>query len=98
MDETLDFIRRELRYRLGVTDEQVMLENARVLSDGSNTRGAVITLVNVGVSTYQGSVLNRPGWLDLLELTVLFSFRFPDYKTSLAALSRTMRLFHTKPS
>jgi hypothetical protein len=98
MDETLDFIRRELRYRLGVTDEQVMLENARVLSDGSNTRGAVITLVNVGVSTYQGSVLNRPGWLDLLELTVLISFRFPDYRTSLAALSRTMRLFHTKPS
>ncbi len=98
MDETLDFIRRELRYRLGLVDDEVILENARVLSDGSDTRGVVITLVNVGVSTYQGSVLNRPGWLDLLELTLLLSFRFPDYKTSLMHLSRTMRLFHMKPS
>jgi hypothetical protein len=76
----------------------VILDNARVLSDGCDTRGAVITLVNAGVSTYRGSVLNRPGWLDLLELVVLFSFRFPSYKTSLMHLSRTMQLFHMKPS
>jgi hypothetical protein len=83
MDETLDYIRRELRYRLGLADDEVMLESSRVLSDRSDTRGAVITLVKVGVSPYQGSGLSRPGWLDLLELVLLFSFRFQDYKTSL---------------
>jgi hypothetical protein len=98
MDETLDFIRRELRYRLGLADDEVMLDNARTLSRASDTRGVVITLVNVGVSTYQGSVLKQPGWQDLLEITVLISFRFPHYKTSLMHLNKTMQLFYTKPA
>jgi hypothetical protein len=63
----------------------------------SDTRGVVITLINVGVSTYQGSVLKQPGWQDLLELTVLVSFRFSHYKTSLAHLNRTMQLLYSKP-
>jgi hypothetical protein len=76
MDETLDFFRRELSYRLGLADDQVVLDNARTPSRASDTRGVVITLINVGVSTYQGSVLKQPGWQDLLELTVLVSYRF----------------------
>ena len=98
MDETLDFIRRELRYRLGLADDEVTLDNARTLSRASDTRGVVITLVNVGVSTYQGSVLKQPGWQDLLELVVLFSFRFPHYKTSLVHLNKTMQLLYSKPA
>ena len=58
----------------------------------------VITLVNVGVSTYQGSVLKQPGWQDLLELTILISFRFAHYKTSLLNLNRTMQLLYAKPA
>jgi hypothetical protein len=98
MDETLDFLRRELRYRLGLADEEVILDNARTLSRASDTRGLVITLVNVGVSTYQGSVLKQPGWQDLLELTILISFRFSHYKTSLMNLDRTMQLLYAKPA
>jgi hypothetical protein len=98
MDETLDFLRRELRCRLGLADDQVILDNAHTHSKASDTRGVVITLVNVGVSTYQGSVLKQPGWQDLLELTVVISFRFPHYKTSLAHLNRTMQLLYSKPA
>lgn len=97
MDETLDFLRRELGFRLGLADDQVILDNAHTPSRASDTRGVVITLINVGVSTYQGSVLKQPGWQDLLELTVLVSFRFSHYKTSLMHLNRTMQLLYAKP-
>ncbi len=98
MDETLDFLRRELSFRLGLQDDQVMLDNAHTSSRASDTRGVVITLVNVGVSTYQGSVLKQPGWEDLLELTVLISFRLAHYRQSLALLDRTLQLLYTKPA
>ena len=98
MEETLDFLRRELRFRLGLGDDQVMLDNAHTASRALDARGVVITLINVGVSTYQGSVLKQPGWQDLLELTVLISFRFSDYKTSVMHLNRTMQLLYTKPA
>jgi hypothetical protein len=97
MDETLDFLRRELCLRLGLADDQVVLDNAHTVSKALEARGVVITLINVGVSTYQGSVLKQPGWQDLLELTVLISFRFAPYKTSLAHLNRTMQLLYSKP-
>jgi len=98
MDETLDFLRRELCFRLGLADDQVVLDNAHTASKASDTRGVVLTLISVGVSTYQGSVLKQPGWQDLLELTVLVSFRFAHYKTSLMLLNRTMQLLYTKPA
>jgi hypothetical protein len=97
MDETLDFVRRELCFRLGLADEQVVLDNAHTVSKALDSRGVVITLINVGVSTYQGSVLKQPGWQDLLELTILISFRFSPYKTSLMHLNRTMQLLYSKP-
>ena len=98
MDETLDFIRRELRLRLGLAEDQATLDNAHSVSKALDTRGVVITLINVSVSTYQGSVLKQPGWQDLLELTVLISFRFPEYKTSLGHLNRTMQMLYAKPA
>lgn len=98
MDETLDFLRRELCYRLGLPDDQVVLDNAHSASKALDNRGVVITLINVGVSTYQGSVLKQPGWRDLLELTILISFRFSHYKSSLAHLDRTMQLLYLKPA
>jgi hypothetical protein len=98
MQATLDYIRRELRYRLELADDEVMLESATVLSDRSDARGAVITLVNLKVSAYQGSGLGRPELLDSLELFLLFSFRFQDYQASLAHLYKTIRLFQDKPA
>lgn len=98
MDETLDFMRRELRFRLGLADDQVILDNAHTPSRASDTRGVVISLINVGVSNYQGSALKQPSWQDLVELTVLVSFRFSHYKTSLTQLDRTMRLLYAKPA
>jgi hypothetical protein len=98
MEEVLDYIRRELHYRLELADEDVMLESARVLSDTFSARGVVISLVDFRVSPHQGTGLRRPDLLELIELVVLISFRFPEYKTSLRHLSRTIRLFHEKPA
>jgi Pvc16 N-terminal domain len=98
MNEVLEYIRRELRYRLELPDDQVLLESAAVLSDRSETRGATISVVNFKVSAYQGSGLGRPDLLDSLELFLLFSFRFRRYDTSLQHLYRTIRLFHERPT
>ena len=98
MDEVLEYLRRELRHRLELPDDEVVLDNASVLSDDSDTHGVAITLVNLKVSAYQGSGLGRPDLLDALELLVLVSFRFWRYQDSLRHLYRTVRLFHAKPA
>jgi len=98
METVLDYIRRELRCRLELADDQVRLESAAVLSDGSDTRGAVISVVNFRVSAYQGGGLGRPDLLDSLELLLLFSFRFWRYEESIQHLYKTVRLFHSKPA
>ena len=98
MDTTLDFIRRELRCRLELAENEVLLEGARVLSDRSDTRGVVVSVVNLKVSAYQGSGLGKPELLDSLELLLLFSFRFPTYEASLTNLFKTIRMFQDKPA
>ncbi len=98
MNEVLEYIRRELSYRLELPENEVLLDSAAVLSDRSETRGAVISVVNFKVSAYQGSGLGRPDLLDSLELFLLFSFRFRRYDTSMKHLYRTIRLFHERPT
>jgi hypothetical protein len=98
MDTVLEYIRRELRYRLDLADDEVLLDSAAVLSDRSDTRGIAISVVNFRVSAYQGSGLGRPDLLDSLELLVLFSFRFWSNEDSLRHLYRTVRLFRGKPA
>jgi hypothetical protein len=98
MDAVLEYIKRELRFRLGVAENEVLLDSASILSDRSDTRGAIITLVNFKVSAYQGQGLSRPDLLESLELALLFSFRFRRYEDSLRHLYRTLRLFDEKPA
>jgi len=98
MDTVLEYIRRELRYRLEVEDHEVLLESANVLTDRSDTRGAVISLVNFRVSAYQGTGLGRTELLDSLELVIQVSFRFKRYEDSIRHLYKTIRLLHTKPA
>ncbi|MBN1632509.1 MAG: DUF4255 domain-containing protein [Thermoleophilia bacterium] len=98
MDATLEYTRRELRYRLELDDDEVRLERAGVLSDSSDTRGVVITVANLKVSAYQGSGLTRPELLDSLELFLLISFRLKQYEKSLTSLYKTIRLFQDKPA
>ena len=98
MDAALEYIRRELRYRLELEDDEVRLERASVLSDSTDSRGVVITVTNLKVSAYQGSGLGRPELLDSLELFLLISFRFKQYEKSLTSLYKTIRLFQDKPA
>ena len=98
MDTVLDFIRREIRLRLELPDNEVLLESAAVLTDKSDIRGLTISVVNVHISAYQSQGLGRPELLDSIELMLLFSFRFSRYETSLLNLYRTMRLFFVRPT
>lgn len=98
MDTTLEYIRRELRYRLELEDREVLLDSAAVLSDPSDSRGVVISLTNIKVSAYQSGGLSRPELLDSLELLLLFSFGFRRYDISLTNLYKTIRLFQDKPA
>lgn len=98
MDAVLEFIRRELRYRLELPDGEVMLDSATVLRDESDARGVTISVVNVHVSAYQGSGLARPELLDSIELHLLLSFRWKRYETSLSNLYKAMRLFFVRPT
>jgi hypothetical protein len=98
MESVLEFIRREVGYRIEVADDEVRLESATALGDSSDTRGITISLVNVHVSAYQGSGLGRPELLDSIELHLLFSFKSKRYETSLSNLYKTMRLFFIRPT
>jgi hypothetical protein len=98
MEQVLEYIRKELRFHLGLDDTQVFLESPAILSDESAARGMTISLINAKVSAYQGSALRPPDLLDSLELHLLFAFRFKRYETSLAALYRVLRLFHARPA
>ena len=98
MESVLEFIRREVGYRIEVPDDEVRLESATALCDSSDTRGITISLVNVHVSAYQGSGLGRPELLDSIELHLLFSFKSKRYETSVSNLYKTLRLFFNRPT
>ncbi|MEQ9126615.1 MAG: DUF4255 domain-containing protein [Alphaproteobacteria bacterium] len=107
INDALDYIRRELRDHLGVTDAEVSIESARVLNDAQNTEGAYITLVNVEEETALrnlphtervGGISQRREPAVHLNLYLLFAFEFQTYAASLLRLSQTIELFQSKRS
>ena len=104
INEVLEYVRRELRDHLGVTDGEVIIESARVISDNDLADGALITLVNIEeepamrntphvVQTAGRPMRREPSVY--MNLYVQFSFDFQDYGTSLLNLSNTIALFQT---
>lgn len=101
----MEFIRKEVRDHLGVSDDEVIINSARRLVEDANPPGAYISLVNVqeeralrnsphverrlGQSTY----IEPPVYLNLY---LLFAFEFVAYDASLVHLSKTVELFQTK--
>lgn len=107
INDALDYIRRELRDHLGVTDAEVSIESARVLNDAQNTEGAYITLVNVEEETALrnlphteriGGISQRREPPVHLNIYLLFAFEFQTYAASLLRLSQTIELFQSKRS
>ena len=105
INDALDFIRSELRDHLGVTDQEVVVESARRLSDDNNIEGAYITLINVQEETalrnlpHTERVLGQSRLREPpvhLNLYLLFAFEFQSYTTSLLHLSNTVELFQGK--
>ena len=102
INDALGYIRRELRDHLGVTDGEVTIESARVITDSELADGALITLVNIEeepalrntphvVQTAGRPMRREPSVY--MNLYVQFSFDFQDYGTSLLNLSNTIALF-----
>lgn len=105
INDAMSYVRRELRDHLGVADEEVMIESARVLASADNAQGAYITLINLEEEpslrnmpavTRVGSVLERREPPVHLNLYLLFSFEFMSYEASLLHLSNTIGLFQSK--
>lgn len=105
INDALEYIRRELRDHLGVTDGEVSIDNASVLAEDEAADGALITLVNI---EEEPALRNTPHAVQAggrpmrrepsvyMNLYLLFSFDFQDYGTSLLNLSNTIALFQNR--
>ena len=105
INDALEYIRRELRDHLGVTDSEVEIESARVLAENETTDGALITLVNI---EEEPTLRNTPHRVEtggrpmrrepsvFMNLYLQFSFDFQNYGTSLLHLSNTIALFQNR--
>ena len=102
IDEAMEFIRREVRTHLELTDGEVQLESARILTQEGGADGVAISLVNVEEeptlrNTPHTRFVNGQPMIGqpsvFMNLYLLFAFDFPNYGTSLHNLSRTVELF-----
>lgn len=105
INDALEYIRRELRDHLGVTDSEVIIESARVLADNDGPDGALISLVNIEEeptlrnTPHRVEVAGRPMRREpsvFMNLYLQFSFDFQNYGTSLLHLSNTIALFQNR--
>ena len=103
--DAVEYIRKEVRDYLAVTDEEVVAANPHVLKEQENASGAYIGLVRVeeepslrntehhvragGTTRYQEPAV-------FLNLYLLFGFEFESYDASLMRLSQTIELFQSK--
>ncbi|MEQ8778900.1 MAG: DUF4255 domain-containing protein [Roseibium album] len=104
ISEALEFVRREVRDHLAVSDAEAQLESARVLTE-EGSEGLTITLINV---EEEAALRNTPNMFVVdglpvqrqpsvfMNLYLLFAFDFPNYGTSLFNLSETIALFQDR--
>ncbi|MFV1980219.1 MAG: DUF4255 domain-containing protein [Rhodothermia bacterium] len=105
IDEAIGYLRREVRDYLGVSDAEVILENAHVLKEANNAGGVYISLVNV---EEEATLKNSEHFVRInntieykepaifVNLYLLFSFEFGAYSTTLLRLSQTIERFQSK--
>lgn len=105
----VEFVRKEVRKQLGVTDAEVVAAAARTLADESASPGVYLSLIKLQeettlrntrhVESYPPKEKRDPRYLEppvFLNLHLLFAFNFPNYSTSLVHLSKTIELFQNK--
>ena len=105
INEALEFIRREVRDHLNVSDAEAQLESARVLAEEGGTEGLTITLINVEEEAalrntrdtfiVDGQPVTRMPSV-YMNLYLLFAFDFQNYGMSLFNLSETIALFQNR--
>ncbi|MDV7144038.1 DUF4255 domain-containing protein [Tropicimonas sp. TH_r6] len=99
--DALEYVRRELRTHLDVSDGEVRIDSARSLNE-AGPQGALITLLNIEEeaalrNTRQSIELGgSPHYREpsvFMNIYLLFSFDFIDYGACLLNLSRTIEMF-----
>ena len=104
ISEALEYVRREMRIHLRVTDGEVQINSARILNENA-AQGALITLINLeeeAVLRNTKHVVEVGGRVHYREppvfmnLYLLFSFDFVDYGASLLSLSQTVQMFQDR--
>ncbi len=106
INETIEFIRRELRDYLEIDDAEAIINHAHVLKELTNDNGVYLSLVNIEEETvlknsrHQVRVNDQLSYQQPpvhLNLYLLLSFEFGNYSTSLLRLSETIERFQSKP-
>lgn len=107
IEQAIEYIRQETRTYLELADDVVIIDNAHVLKDRTESDGAYISLVNVQEENtlknlshtvrVNGNLQFKEPPL-FLNIFLLFSFAFTNYNTSLEHLSKTAEMFQSKNS
>ncbi|NIQ01951.1 MAG: DUF4255 domain-containing protein [Nitrospinaceae bacterium] len=103
--EAIEYIRKEIREHLDILDTEIIVDHPHALKEQNHQNAIFLSLVNLQEET---SLKNSPFTVRInnqthskeppihLNLFILFSFAFSDYKTSLERLSQTMGFFQRK--
>ena len=106
INEALEFIRRELRVALAVSEPEVIADTPRILAMPGAAAGVYISVVNVQQDTAfrthssaeQRGIRSQYREPPLhLNVDMLFAFAFPTYGANLEHLSTTIDFFQLKP-
>jgi hypothetical protein len=106
ISDAIDYIRREIRDHLGITDGQASIGHLHSLTETNSNPGVRIALVNVTEETTLRNsthALRSPsGQVEyqeppvFLNLFLVIAFDFGTYDTDLIRLSETIELFQSK--
>jgi hypothetical protein len=105
IDETLQYIRKEVKNFLGLDDTEVIAGHIHRLKEENNVHGVVISLINLEEETTlrntghhikQNEKVHYQEPPIFLNLYLLFVFNFESYDSSLLRLSQTIELFQYK--
>ncbi|MCX2743866.1 DUF4255 domain-containing protein [Mangrovivirga sp. M17] len=103
--DALNYIREELVFELGLTSDEVIIENLQVLKQAENKEGLYISLFNV---EQEGILKNTPHYINVnnqirykeppvyLNLFVFFAFEFETYTKSVQRMSDTIEVFQNR--
>jgi len=105
INDAVEYIRREVRDRLGIDESEAIIDNIHAMKEPDNATGVFISIVNVKEETtlkngdHYVRENNQVRYKEPpvhLNLYLLLAYKFEDYGQSLLRLAQTVELFQSK--